>query len=400
MRLAIFVDGPYRRVGHDHDAIAADPADHPFLTFADAVGRHFDSRCYFTRVADGAGDPRFRLPAGAGVVPLPDFGDLRQIGRVAAAGPRTLVAFWRGLSSVDAVWVFGPHPFGCLLAVAATVRGKHVVLGVRQDTAEYFRSRTLGNRRSPAQLAARAVATCFHLLARRAPTTAVGQQIAADYAGAGRRVHAMTVTLMRAADVSETPPDHSWDAGPIQLLTVGRVDREKNPLLLIEALAELDRTQPGRHRLTWVGTGPMRDEVAAHARRLGIGELVDLPGFVPFGVELVAHYRRAHAFVHVALTEGVPAVLMEALATGVPLIATDVGGVRAALADGAVGLLIPPNDRDALIAAIRALTDDAAGRDRRARQGLALARECTLEREAARAAEFISRSHRPRRRGG
>lgn len=400
MRLAIFVDGPYRRVGPNRDSVAADPADHPFLTFADAVGQHFDSRCYFTRLADGAGDPRFRLPAEAGIVTLPDFGDLRQIGRVAAAAPRTLLAFWRGLASVDAVWVFGPHPFGCLLAGAAMIRGKHVVLGVRQDTAEYFRSRTLGSGRSPAQVAARAVATCFHLLARRAPTTAVGQQIAADYAGRGRRVHAMTVTLMRAADVNETPPDHPWNAGPIQLLTVGRVDREKNPLLLIDALAELHRRQPGRHRLTWVGTGPMREAVAAHARHHGIGELVDLPGFVPFGPELVAHYRRAHAFVHVALTEGVPAVLMEALATGVPLIATDVGGVRAALADGDVGLLIPPSDRDALIAAIRALSDDPVGRDQRARQGLALARECTFEREAARAAEFIRSSRRQGRRPG
>lgn len=389
MRLGIFLDGPYRRLDRHSQEIAADPADFPFLTFADAVGGHFAQRVYFTRVASGVGDPRFVLPAGAAASPLPDFGTLQEIRRVVTATPATVVALWRGLRDVDAVWVFGPHPFGCVLATMAMARRRRVVLGVRQDTAEYFRSRGDGSRLAPAQLAARVLDGWFRLLARRAATTAVGDRIAASYGAPRPSVHTMTVSLMRDADVAAAPSDRDWSTGPIELLTVGRVDREKNPLLLVDALARLEREAPGRHRLTWVGTGPMREEVLAHAASLGIGHLVELPGFVPFGPELVAYYRRAHAFVHVALTEGVPAVLIEALAAGLPLVATDVGGVRVALGGGDVGLLVPPRDLDALTRAIRALGEDPDGRRERGSRGLALARELTLEREAERIAAFI-----------
>jgi glycosyltransferase involved in cell wall biosynthesis len=93
--------------------------------------------------------------------------------------------------------------------------------------------------------------------------------------------------------------------------------------------------------------------------------------------------------VHVALTEGVPQVLVEAMATGLPVVATAVGGVAAALRDGEAGLLVPPDDRDALVDAIRRLLDDDAGRERRAAFALDLARERTLEAEGGRVARWL-----------
>ena len=72
------------------------------------------------------------------------------------------------------------------------------------------------------------------------------------------------------------------------------------------------------------------------------------PGFIPYGDELLGHYREAHAFVHVALTEGVPQVLYEAMGSGLPIVATDVGGISAALAGGERGLLVPPRNPGAL----------------------------------------------------
>lgn len=397
MRLGIYVDGPYARIGGPESGVATDPADFPFLTFAGEVGSHFTRRVAFARVSGAAGDERFRLPADVEIVELPDFGDLHQIGRLASSAGGTLRAFWRGLDRVDAVWVFGPHPFGLALALLAKARRKHVVLGVRQDTAAYFRSRG-GSGRSPAQLAARVIDRAFRLLARWTPTTAVGAEIAAQYGAPDPRVHDMTVSLMRDDDIVDAPQAHDWTDGQIRLLTVGRVDREKNPLLLVRALAELHRDEPDRFAVTWVGAGPMIAEVEALARDLGVGHLISLPGFVPFGEELVARYRDAHAFVHVALTEGVPAVLMEALAAGLPVVATDVGGVRAALQDGAVGLVIPPDDRDALVAAIRRLASDPEGRRVRGERGLELVRGRTLERQTGDVARYISATARANRR--
>jgi glycosyltransferase involved in cell wall biosynthesis len=72
-----------------------------------------------------------------------------------------------------------------------------------------------------------------------------------------------------------------------------------------------------------------------------------------------------------------------------PIVATDVGGVRAALEDGAAGLLVQPNNSEALAAAVQQLSDDPALRTRMAARGLELVREATIENQAARVAAFI-----------
>jgi glycosyltransferase involved in cell wall biosynthesis len=184
------------------------------------------------------------------------------------------------------------------------------------------------------------------------------------------------------------PGERDW-SGEIVLLTVGRIDAEKNPFLVVEALAELNRRRPGRFRLRWVGVGPLAEDVRRRAAEAGVGDRFELPGYMPFGPELLDLYRGAHAFVHVSLTEGVPQVLTEALASGTPIVATDVGGVAAALEDGAAGLLVPPDDEDALVEAVLRLADDAELRARLVERGLELARGRTLEAEAERVARFL-----------
>jgi glycosyltransferase involved in cell wall biosynthesis len=226
------------------------------------------------------------------------------------------------------------------------------------------------------------------LLARRVPATVVGAANAERYASRRGRVLTMTPSLVRAADVVREPLERDWD-GTIVLLTVGRIDSEKNPLLLVEAMAALERARPGRYRLRWVGTGPLTGAVSDLAGELGIADRIELAGYVPFGPELLDLYRTAHAFVHVSLTEGVPQVLFEAWASGTPVIATDVGGVRLALENGRLGLLVPPASLEALTEAVLLLSDDPTLRARLVADALRLARERTLEVEAARVAAFL-----------
>jgi glycosyltransferase involved in cell wall biosynthesis len=199
------------------------------------------------------------------------------------------------------------------------------------------------------------------------------------------------VNLTSERDIPSTPPDRAWET-PVRLLTVGRIEPEKNPLLLAEVLAKLERAQPGRFAATWVGSGRLSRELREHAERLGVGERLELPGFVAHGPQLRERYERADAFVHISLTEGVPGVIVEALACGLPTVATDVGGVRAATADGDAALLVPPSDAGALAEAVLALDADPERRYHLAERGLHLARERSLEVEAERVATFIGGS--------
>lgn len=388
-RLGIYVDAVYRRTPRTlgGEAISSDRA---FLLFACEVGGHFDELTMLGRTLETGEAADYVLPPDTRLVELPYYESLLRLGQVMRALPGTTRAMWRALGHVDTIWVIGPNPFDPLLIVLALLRRRRVALGVRQDTRAYYRSRVPGRHWAPAVGAMDIVDTVYSLLARKLPTLVVGTAIAERYAGGSHRatVHPITVTLVRERDVVTAPPERDW-SGQLQLVTVGRLEREKNPLLLVEAFAELQRQSHGRYHLTWVGRGPLEPHVRDAARRLGVDHAIDVRGYVPFGPELYALYSGAHAFVHVSLTEGVPQVIVEALASGTPVVATDVGGVRGAFGDAV--LLVPPRSRDALVEAVVRLAENPALRDDLVMRGLALARTLTLEVEAARVARILGR---------
>lgn len=134
--------------------------------------------------------------------------------------------------------------------------------------------------------------------------------------------------------------------------TVGRQEPIKNPLLLVDAFIDLVRAgQPGseRLRLAMVGEGSLHGEIDSRMRAAGMRALLWLPGNRN---DVDAILRCLDCFVLPSLSEGTSCTLQEALASGLPVVATDVGGNRAALGDGQAGQLIPSQDRDQLLAAL------------------------------------------------
>jgi glycosyltransferase involved in cell wall biosynthesis len=385
-RLGLFIDGPFRR--DEHGRVFTNDEEFGFMRFAARVGSRFGR---FALVARAAGQERtpYELPAGVELIPLPDYGSLRRIGRLLAAIPRTVARMWRALDELDVVWVTGVHPLGLLMALLTRIRRRRLVLLIRQDSPQYFRTRLPSRRWAPLLALVLFLDWCFRVLARRAPVTVVGSDIALRYRAPGARVLEMHVTLLEDSQLAAGPSKADW-SGQIGLLTVGRVAPEKNPMAAVEMLHELDRGEPGRYRLTWVGEGPESEALARRAAELGVEDRLELPGYVPFGDELLALYRDAHAFVHISLTEGVPGVLFEAMGWGVPIVATDVGGVAGALAGGEAGLLVPPRDVAALAAAVRRLEGEPAMRRELSERALEIARRTSLDSESQRVAAFIA----------
>jgi len=324
-------------------------SDRSFLLFVCAVGAAFDRLVVFGRTVRGAPLGEYVLPPDVELVELPAYSNLRRLGEVAAAAAGTVSGFWRGLRHVDTIWIFGPHPFAVVLAGLALVRRKRVVLGVRQHSVRLYGTRLEGWRRVAAVTSMRLLDGFYRALGTRVLVTVQGVELEEWYRGPRRGVLAMTESVVRARDVVEAPLRRDW-GGTLELLTVGRLEPEKNPLLLIDALARLDRDEPGRYRLTWVGRGPLEREVHEHAQKLTMTELIDFIGYVPFDGGLLDLYRRAHAFVHVSLSEGMPKVLIEALASstrvlgpGEPIL--NAGELDAVVAALPAALRGPPDGR-------------------------------------------------------
>ena len=105
-------------------------------------------------------------------------------------------------------------------------------------------------------------------------------------------------------------------------------------------------------RLVMIGAGPQQAALQRRAAENGLGEFVHFTGALAQS-EVALWIRAAHLLCLPSLNEGTPNVVVEALACGVPVVASDVGGIAALLRQGDTGLLVPPNDVPALAEALR-----------------------------------------------
>ncbi len=385
MRLGVFYDLPYRSDGGKLTA------DLPIVRFLTSLPPRVEEIVLFGRLNPEPGTGAYLLPTkDVRLVPLPYYPSIFDIRRLVAALPGSCRTFSKELDRVDAVWLFGPNPLAILFGLIALVRRKPVFLGVRQDYPEYIGARLPSPRWRWALPIANLMEHVFRLISRRAPTTVEGEQIARNYRVGRAPVLSTGLSLISASEL--VPLDaalaRSWD-GEIRLVTVGRVDPEKNPLLLID-IAEGLRSHDPRWKLAVVGGGPLLGEMERAITARSLGGAVDLLGYVPNGQALWDVYRSSHAFLHVSLTEGHPQVFFEAEAAGLPIVATDVGGVSIALDHGARGLLVPPRDAPAAIGALERLAADADLREQLIRAGLEHMQGQTMEAHLDKVAAFFA----------
>jgi glycosyltransferase involved in cell wall biosynthesis len=368
MRLAVYEDAIY----HRQDGVLS--VHRAFPTFMAALAGEVDHLVQLGRLDPVEARSHYVLPPEVEFVALPHYAALTRPLEVLRALGGSAARFWKVLGRVDAVWLNGPSPMAILFALMAALRRRRVVLGVRQDTMQYARSRHPGRR--AALLAFRLMDGVWRLLARAYPVTAVGAALAAQYRGA----HELSVSFISEDDI--VAASLPWE-GELRVLSVGRLETEKNPLLLADILAALG----DGWRLVICGEGDLRGALEARLAELGVAERAELIGYVPLDAGLMDVYRSSHAFLHVSWTEGLPQVLLEAFAARLPTVATAVGGVPD-LADGAA-LLVPPGDAPAAAAALQRLAGDPELRGTLAAEATRRVRERTREAELRRLAKLL-----------
>jgi glycosyltransferase involved in cell wall biosynthesis len=146
---------------------------------------------------------------------------------------------------------------------------------------------------------------------------------------------------------------------------VARLARQKDHRTLLAAMATVRREHPDA-RLVLVGDGELRAELEQLAAGLGLEGSVLFTGARDDVPDLLASFD---VFAHAARYEGFCLAVVEAQAAGIPVVATAVGGVPEAVANGETGLLVPPGDDHALAAAITRLLEDQPLADRLAAAG-------------------------------
>lgn len=177
-----------------------------------------------------------------------------------------------------------------------------------------------------------------------------------------------------------------WSAP--RLLSAGRVVYQKGLDLGLRALAQLKD-------LDWhwsiAGDGPQMEPLQSLARELGIGERVTFLGWQS-KEDLARAYQQANLFLFPSRHEGMPNAVLEAMSSGLPVVATRIAGSEELVLDGETGLLVPSEDVDALRDALRKILSDAALREKMgAASRLRVEREYSWESVARQYSEYLEK---------
>lgn len=285
-------------------------------------------------------------------------GCARLLGRVQVLPPGSVarqaaaVVAWLGTRPVRAVHGYFAHQPAAVAACAARRLGVPYGFSVHARDARKV---------APATLAARADgAACV---------VACNTDVAADL----RRAGAAARIVPHGVDTRRFRPRPAPRDRVLRLLAVGRLVEKKGFAVLVAAIARVHA--PVTVRI--VGEGPGRDALADAIAAHGLGARIVLAGPATHA-DLPREYARAHVVVVPSIRDrsgdrdGLPNVVLEAMASGRPVVASDVGAIRSAVSHGRTGLLVPPGDAAALAAALdrlaaRPLLRGRLGRCARAR---------------------------------
>lgn len=161
--------------------------------------------------------------------------------------------------------------------------------------------------------------------------------------------------IPNAVELSDFPPGLKERMG-FKILFVGRLVPEKGLEYLIKSMEFIVKEIP-QATLTVVGGGPMREELEGLVEGYSMGDKIRFEGMKPHS-EILRYLQDTDLFVLSSLSEGLPLTVLEAMAAGKPVVATNVGGIPDAVIDGESGILVPPKDIDALSKAIISLLGD------------------------------------------
>ncbi len=339
--------------GNPHWALVAGTFDHVVL-----VVRVVDS--------DEAAPPEQALdPARVTVVPLPPYQGLAGFLRAA----RPLIARqWAASASVDVALLRVPGPIGSFMGLCLAVRGKRHVVELVGDIDDVL---TTCGFSAPT----RATRLPLRWLTRRLCRTAQAVAYVTQETLQRKYPSRSDATSCACSDVQLAPGDFApaprrFVRGEVVRLAFcgSLAQRYKGADVLIEAVRLL-RGRGLRVEVELAGDGAHRRLLAAQAARAGVDDAIHFLGHVS-RARVMALFTEVDLFVMPSRTEGLPRALVEAMARGLPCIASRVGGIPELLADDA---LVPPDQPAALALAIERFVTDPAVMDRHAARNLALA---------------------------
>jgi glycosyltransferase involved in cell wall biosynthesis len=281
-------------------------------------------------------------------------------------------------------WVAGFNlvPHGINAVIAARVAGSRSLYAMIGGNREWIDggfdsdNAVLGRLRRPAPRVERLLLAFIRRATRVVAMGSVGRSELIAHGVAPDRV----AVIPPAVDTDRFKPASGADPG-YDILTVGALLENKRTADLVRAAALLSARHP-RLRVAVVGAGPLEQRLRRLSDELGVGDVVD---FLGFRDDVAALYADARVFALPSSYEGLSIAMLEAMASGLPVVVTDVGELGGFVRDGETGRLFEPGDVEGLAGQLGELLDDDS---RRAGLGAAAAADVRARASVAAVAEL------------
>ncbi len=170
------------------------------------------------------------------------------------------------------------------------------------------------------------------------------------------------------------PVEKSGSPEKIRILGIGRLIPRKGFDCLIRSLPEVMKMTDRDFCVEIVGDGPMRSELTGLSQQLDVAQKVIFAGSIPYE-DLDKKYQQADVFVLSSHAEGMPLVVLEAMASGLPIVATKVQGMEALVEQNVNGYLFPPDDHRSLAQRLAAIINDDTIRPQMGRESTRIAQK-------------------------
>lgn len=369
MTLVLFVDQLFYRDGNSYST------DDAFFLFVDSFGIYFEKIIFIGRCVEGK--RYYSLdPARYEVIEIPYYDSLYKFWKVLLPIYRFLDKKVSTLKEeIDVMWICMPHPVSLMLTFFCSRAGIPYFLMVRENLAKLVGYRSKGIGKIVSISFVYILDFLFRKFAAKQLIFTVGAEMFRKYSKVSSSVFRVYVSLIGRSNLKH--PASVKSRGDMRLLYVGRLDPEKGLFILLDAL-KLLKNRDKNIILTMVGAGVDEDALKAHADTAGLSNIVRFKGYVAYGPELFETYKCSDVFILPSLSEGFPQVLVEAMAFGVPVIASNIEGLEEVVVHGINGLLVNAGRPSEIADAVEALYDTML-RDKIIKEGYKTAEKLTME---------------------
>lgn len=378
--LCLLYDAPASMVG------GAIRVHRVYGSYVDALAPYFDQIVVCNTLAD------FDLPeaqyefraANVSFVALPYYSRVTGSSRVL---PECAKVIWQASGSWDVIYITLPSPLGIIGYLVARTRKIPVVLDVEGDLETQYEA---GRYRGVSRLASYGAVRLFEWSAQwmvdRSVTITQGEALFRKHKRNGN--HVLNIPWSPMSRDAIVQREDTCQELPVRLLFVGALLEKKGIFVLLDAVRLLLK-EMSNFIVTYVGTGPFADELSRRVRDSGVSEYIRLRGGVYVEVDLLREFDAADLFVFPTYAEGFPRVIFEAMARGLPVIASRVSGIPGVVIDGRDALLVSPGSPREVAEAVLRIVRDPILRMELIRNGRRIAEEYTVEKTTENRAKAI-----------